>query len=193
MHRHLFKPGLTLLLSAFFLTWFVGCRSVPQNEPVQSGRFSPSGDKIPLKVALRLPATNVWMGWLTREDCIQLTRAVFTEVQVQDPSGEPVGTDVQAILTPPSGWISRTMHTGISAWRDEIVTLRGVWILTDRNGEILWVDTIKALVRGSGHGPHMNRNGRQRVQTLLDGFAQKSYDSLRSAPAIREFANFKQK
>jgi hypothetical protein len=183
------------VLVGWVLFTAVGC---VLHHPVKTVDKYPASERINMKVALVLTHElrnaewqNVGTGYILpfgehlAQNSEVLTRALFSEVAVHKELPEPTAEDFTAVLIPRMVFVEQSL--GIWKWNPSTFTMALEWTLKDQRGTIVWVDTVK----GTGSTETGNAfTGRERMRAgfVIEDVFLKSFDAIRQAQAIRDFA-----
>lgn len=173
-----------------------GC-TVVLDHPVAVKSYSPR-EKINLTVALQISEELRTAQWEKSSVIIPfgehlvrnsetLARAIFSTVVLKD--GSPASPEVQvdAVLIPRMVFVEH--RYGIWKWDDSVITMGLEWSLRDRKGNPIWVDTVQGEGKTETGNAFTGRTRmRERAGLVVDDVFQKSFETMVSAQAIREFA-----
>lgn len=197
------KSNLHRLAGIFLVCLVAGC-TISYEAPANISVVYPTADKIPLSIELRLTdelRAAQWyrktslgdkfvmpLGAVLSDHAETMSRQLFSKVTVTKgnvPASAPVDGDAVLLVTPVA--VERSL--GATAFGDSILTVILEWTLTDSNGQLIWVDTVKGQgVRKSGNiFTHKSKASDQIEAMVLDLF-EKSYQEISSSPEIRSFA-----
>jgi hypothetical protein len=197
------------LISISVSTVFLGCSNIQPAPKVPLAGF-PTKPKIPLMVALRLTDelraaksgrrqmgdeefTVIPLGENLALNAESLARASFKAVQVVHNNGTNVGGSVDAILTPRFVSSVRVLSTFPVEFEHKIAVVLE-WVLTDLDGNIIWLDTITGQGRITDYKAFdFAGNAGRLLESLFSDRFYRAYDSLLSSPEIRKFAESKTK
>jgi len=153
----------------------------------------PQKEKINLSVELNLTDEMCNAKWnmhfedregmdfpLGDDFCLNVTKicsCLFTDVKKID---EQPSLEADATLTPKIINLIRTRPR--SVWGEQITTIIVEWSLKNKNGDVIWLDTITA--QGKGEIPETQKQ----VQALFDDLFHQTFDAISSSIEIRHFA-----
>lgn len=118
------------------------------------------------------------------ENTERLAKVAFAKVVISGGQKPAANGGVQAILIPKLVSISR--EAGLQTDHERATAVRVEWALNDRNGKLIWVDTIL----GIGKGPQdvYGKDGtEQQVQSALDNLFRQSLEALISSIEVKSF------
>ena len=185
------------------LVWLLaGCTTVYE-APANISVNYPAANKIPLSVELRLTDELRAAQWLRKsmgdkfvmplgvvlsDHAEAMSRHLFSKVTVakENVSGSaPVHHD--ATLLPKPVAIERSI--GATAFGESILTVVLEWTLTDSNGQLVWVDTIKGRgIENSGNVFTHRSNASDQIEAMIKDLFEKSYKAISNSPEIRSLA-----
>ncbi len=196
------KSNLRRLAGIFLVCLLAGCTTV-YKAPTNTSVNYPTTNKIPLSVELRLTdelraaqwvresmgSTFVMpLGGVLSDHAKSMSRRLFAKVTVTEknvPDSAPVGGDAALSVKPVA--IERSI--GATAFGDSVLTVALEWTLTDSNGQLVWVDTIKGQgVRNSGNVFTHKSNASNQIEDMVKDLFEKSYTAISNSPEIRSLA-----
>jgi len=128
------------------------------------------------------------LGDAFAENSQVLARALFSEVVVTDGTRGPAQGGINAVLIPRMVSVHQTL--GAWAWGDQVMSVIFEWTMKDANGNTVWVDTItgEAQAHGGNLFTHQGQT-EKRVKALVEDLFRKSFRTMSSAAAIRDFVS----
>ena len=200
--KEISKPKLCYV-GGIFLVWFLtGCATPTYEAPTNIPVRYPVADKIPLSVELRLtdelraaqtqsklrPYTML-LGVVLSDHAEAMSRQLFSEVTVaKENVSASAPVDVDATLLPKPVAIERTI--GFSTFGESILTVVLEWTLTDSNGQLVWVDTIKGQGVNIPEFFPVRSNMSDQIVAMVKGLFKKSHVAISNSPEIRALAGF---
>lgn len=187
----------------FLVGLLAGCTSV-YKAPANISVNYLAAEKIPLSVELRLTdelraaqwvrksmgSTFVMpLGVVLSDHAEAMSRRLFSKVTVTKnnvPDSAPVDSDAVLSIKPVA--IERSL--GATAFGKSILTVILEWTLTDSNGQLVWVDTIKGQgVKNSGNVFTHKSNASAQIEAMIKDLFEKSYQAISNSPEIRSLAS----
>ncbi len=194
---------LRRVFGVFLVGLLVGCTSV-YKAPANISVNYPTSNQIPLSVELRLTDELRAAQWIRKsmgdtfvmplgavlsDQAEAMSRRLFSKVTVTKnnvPDSAPVDGDAALSIKPVA--IERSL--GATAFGKSILTVILEWTLTDSNGQLVWVDTIKGQgVKNSGNLFTHKSNASAQIEAMVEDLFEKSYQAISSSPEIRSFAS----
>ena len=205
MEKRKIQERKWIWLFASLITFLSGCTHT-YNAPKGPVAGYQQTSKIPLRVEVYLSnelRTAKWekqmlgdtfqipLGGTFAQNSEVLARELFTSVVVTNGAAVPAKAGVDAILIPRMVLAEQTQ--AMWAFGTNTLTVMLEWTLKDAQENTIWVDTVK----GEGEANAGNIftdgvNGRERVKKMLEDLFHKSFQSISSARAIRDFAAARQ-
>jgi hypothetical protein len=193
---HVKRWSFASLVGWMFLT-AAGC---VLHHPVKTVDKYPASERINMKVALVLTEElrnaeweNVGTGYILpfgehlAQNSEVLTRTLFSEVVVHKELPGPAAEDFAAVLIPRMMFVEQSL--GIWKWNASTITMALEWTLTDQQGTIVWVDTVKGTGSTETGNAFTGRDRmRERAGLVIEDVFRKSFDAISQAQAIRDFA-----
>ena len=198
------RPVAILAQVVLFSVLFAGCTHV-YKAPVNLVKLDQQREIIPLNVELRLSdelRNAKWekhsmgdtfvipLGDALTQNAESVTQHVFSEVAVNQGIKNEATSGVKAILTPKMVLAERTV--GATAFGESILSVMLEWKMEDRNGNIIWIDTVKGEGKeNSGNIFTYKSNARKQIEECVTDLFQNSFQALSSSVEIIEFAKKK--
>lgn len=115
-----------------------------------------------------------------------VARALFSGVTVQTSPG-PVPPEAAGLLVPRMVFIEQSF--GIWVWDDANITMGLEWTFKDRDGRVVWVDTVKGTgTNATGNLFTSRTRMTERAGLVIEDVFRKSFDAIAGARALRDFA-----
>jgi hypothetical protein len=194
--KHLMRWSLAPLVGLAVLA-VAGC---VLHHPVKIIRGYPAVEPFNMRVALVLTEELRRAQWENRgtgyalpfgdhlaQNSEALTRALFSEASAHTDFSESTAADFAAILIPRVVFVEHSL--GIWKWNPSTITMALEWTLKDRQGAIVWVDTVKGEGSTETGNAFTGRDRmRERAGLVIEDVFRKSFDAISHAQAIRDFA-----
>jgi hypothetical protein len=117
-----------------------------------------------------------------------MAQRLFSAVTVQKDLSGVTDQDVAAALIPRMVFVEQSL--GIWVWSDAMITMGLEWTLKDRQGAIVWIDTVKGTgTTNMGNAFTGRARMRERAGLVVDDVFRKSFDAIAGAQAIKDFAS----
>jgi hypothetical protein len=190
-------PRWTALLSLIV----VGClaNTFTYEVPITTVKYPPR-EKIDMSVELRLSQEYrdaEWreqrgdifvlpLGWVLSVNAEDLARKLFVDVTVTRGEGWTQAASVDAVLTPRMLSVERTRP--LFGFREQVLTLKLGWTLSDVDGKRIWKDTIQGEGRSVMWLPQRKSQANKQVEMLLEDLFAQSFDAIASSEDIHDFA-----
>ncbi len=183
---HTARSFLTTILLSFVL---VACTTIePPKEVVSGYKYS---NTIPLTIGLVLndrlrqakwdkdAAFIVPLGESLSKNSEALLRKLFTNVVIGNNKTDFNSGAVDLVVIPTM--VSTEMTLPAWSFGKGTFTIFLEWKFLDKNGELIWVDTVQ----GYGEGSVWNTHGR--VKGAIDNLFMNSHEAISNAQEIRDF------
>lgn len=194
------RIGRLLQISVLALV-FSGCTTIYDFKIDPVAEYS-QRNKIGLGIELRLTdefCNYAWerkvfvdtyrlpLGSTLSENAEIVTREVFKDVVVTKGGTKALKANVVAVLMPKVTSVERSPI--MRAWEIAETIIYIEWNLTNLQGEVIWVSTIKGVGRAK-QGIYLNlkKQTQKQVQKAVEDLFLKTFDAMSSSPEIREFA-----
>lgn len=195
------RPVAGILYIAFLVIALASCATTPpvaHMPQMTVGNYPPS-EKFDLKVVLQLSEelrSATWqidsvgviqLGMQLTHNAETVAGLLFTDVVV---TTAPHMESADAILIPRLVYAEEIWPPFFGWFERPVLTVILEWTLESRNGNLIWVDTVE----GKWNAAHQSvretiRAGQYgNVIRVLDNLFRKSFRSISSAQAIKEFA-----
>ena len=115
-----------------------------------------------------------------------LARALFSDVVVMHDGSVPPGSDADAVLIPRV--LSITHTRPLFTFQDMQTTMVFEWTMKQRNGDVVWVDTITVSDKATMGGLSAGANARAHVEAMVALLYRRSFEAMASSPQIKEFS-----
>ena len=197
-NKKLLKKISIALLLAIILS---GCAASTVVVPVVPVDFQKI-DKIPISVELLLTGElqiaelfiqpdgfyRIPLGNALSENAELLARSIFKKVSVRSDEMPRSGQQIDAVLLPEI--ISATQTRPMLGLSKAVLLIVFQWTLNDRNGNPIWVDTIKAKgISSLVVGVSVKKGTKRRVQKVINDLFTKSFEAMSTSREIRKFAS----
>jgi len=189
-----------LLLVSLLLIGLTSCVPAEIKANIKPIDDYPKQEQLPLTIELRMDehfrsaycrtptGTRVIFGDALVEDAEILARVVYRDVIITTgaASDKIANPSVDAVLRPYVFSMKRTDRPGLWFFPQE-TTLKLVWELQDRNGELIW----RTVVTGVGRGltRYINASVKTQGKTAIKEAFKLSFEEMASAPEIRRLVN----
>jgi hypothetical protein len=192
--------GIVRLLQVFSITFVLASCTVVYHVPLEPVEC-PQRDKIDLKVALCLTEELRNAKWEKKKmgdtytlplgeafslNAEMVARALFSNVLVTNNATNSVEAWVDTILTP--RMVSVQLTRPLFIWEESKIAVIFEWSLKDVKGDIIWVDTITGVGKGTIKR-YSKDSAMEAVEMLLEDLFQKSFQVMSSSMEIRRFAD----
>jgi hypothetical protein len=116
-----------------------------------------------------------------------LARALFSEVAVYKELPGPTAEEFAAVLILRMVFVEQSL--GIWKSNASTITMALEWTLKDHQGTIVWIDTVKGTgSTETGNAFTGRERMRERAGLVIEDVFRNSFDAIRQAQAIRDFA-----
>lgn len=116
-----------------------------------------------------------------------LSKQIFSRVEVASDASKPVTKDVEAFLIPRMVLAERTI--GVTAFSPCILSVAVEWTMKDLRGELVWVETVegKGTVNSGNAFTHAS-NARKQIDAVMADLFHNSFVAITSSPEVSKFA-----